>query len=176
MEFSELMHEYFRGERIEALFYILPAGVVLLGLAATALATDRGGFGWGLAVPLLLFGMLLGGTGAAIAWRTPGQLAQLDESYQQNPATMVAEELPRMDKVNANWPRLVATWAVLVVVGLGLRFGVRADWAHGVGPALIIAGAFGFLIDGFAERRARPYTAALEALATEHGVARPEAP
>lgn len=29
----------------------------------------------------------------------------------------------------------------------------------------------GFLIDGFAERRARPYTAALEALAKEHGVA-----
>ena len=84
---------------------------------------------------------------------------------------MVAEELPRMRKVNANWPRLVATWATLVVVGLGLRFGLRADWAHGLGPALLLMGAVGFLVDGFAERRARPYTVALETLAAKHGVA-----
>ena len=38
-------------------------------------------------------------------------------------------------------------------------------------PALLIVGAMGFLIDGFAERRSRPYTAALEALAQQHGVA-----
>ena len=170
MEFSELMQAYFRGERVEALFYVLPAGLVLLSLAATALMTDRGGFGWGLAVPLVLFGLLLAGAGAGIAWRTPGQAAELEKNYQQNPAAMVAEELPRMEKVNANWPRLIATWAVLVLVGLALRFGLKAEWAHGVGPALIVAGAIGFLVDGFAERRAKPYTAALEALAAERGV------
>ena len=48
--------------------------------------------------------------------------------------------------------------------------GWSADWAHGLGPALIMIGALGFFIDGFAERRARPYTVALEALAAEHGV------
>ncbi len=169
MGFTELMHEYFRGERVEALFYILPAGVVLLGLAATALVTDRGGFGYGLAVPLMLFGMALASVGVGIAWRTPGQVAQLEQAFQSDPAAMVAEELPRMQKVNANWPRLVATWAALVVVGLALRFGLKADWAHGLGPALILCGAVGFLVDGFAERRAKPYTEALEALAAEHG-------
>jgi len=83
---------------------------------------------------------------------------------------MVAEELPRMQKVNDNWPMYIGTWTTLVLVGLGLRFGLKADWAHGVGPAIILIAALGFLIDGFAERRARPYTEALEALAAEHVV------
>jgi lipoprotein signal peptidase len=73
-----------------------------------------------------------------------------------------------MQKVNANWPMYIGMWTVLLLVGLGLRFGLKADWAHGVGPALILIGAMGFLIDGFAERRARPYTNALEVLAAEH--------
>ena len=73
-----------------------------------------------------------------------------------------------MEKVNANWPMYIGMWTALVLAGLGLRFGLKADWAHGVGPALILIGAVGFLIDGFAERRARPYTESLEALASEH--------
>jgi hypothetical protein len=75
-----------------------------------------------------------------------------------------------MQKVNDNWPIYIGTWTALVLVGLGLRFGLKSDWAHGVGPAIILIGAFGFLIDGFAERRARPYTAALEVLAAEYDV------
>jgi hypothetical protein len=168
MEFQELMQSYFRGERMEALFYIMPAGILFFALAATALGSDRGGFGWGLAVPLVVFGLALVGVGTGIALRTPSQVEALDRAFQEDSAAMVREELPRMQKVNSNWPKLIATWAALVVIGLGLRFVVRADWAHGVGPALILAGAVGFLIDGFAERRARPYTAALEAIAAQH--------
>lgn len=173
MDFQELMQAYFRGERIEALYYILPAGLLLIGLAATALASDRGGFGWGLAVPLALFGVVAIGTGLGVGLRTPAQVAQLSQAYQQDPAAMLAAEIPRMHKVNANWPVYIITWTVLVVIGLGLRFGLKADWAHGLGPALVLVGAVGFLIDGFAERRARPYTAALEQLAVNHGVKPP---
>lgn len=170
MDFQEIMLAYFRGERIEALYYIVPGGLLLLGLGVTALANDRGGFGLGLAIPLLLFGLISVGAGGYIAQRTPGQVAALEQAYEQDPATMVGEELPRMQKVNDNWPRLIGTWTAFVLVGVALRFFVAADWAHGLGPALVLVGAIGFLIDGFAERRARPYTAALESLAAEHGV------
>ena len=61
-------------------------------------------------------------------------------------------------------------WTTLVLVGLGLRFGLKSDWADGVGPAIVLIGAMGFLVDSFAERRARPYTQALEVLAAEHGL------
>lgn len=169
MDFLDVMHSYFRGERIEAFFYILPAGLLMLGLAATALKVDRGGFGWGMAVPLCLFGLVAIGTGAVVGARTPAQVDAIERAYEADPAGMVADELPRMEKVNANWPRLVATWAVLTLIGLALRFGLQADWAHGLGPALVLIGAAGFLIDGFAERRARPYTAALESIAAQAG-------
>jgi len=100
-------------------------------------------------------------------------VAAIESGFQADAGTMVAEELPRMQKVNDSWPIYIGTWTTLVLVGLALRFGLKADWAHGVGPAIILIGALGFLIDGFAERRARPYTAALETLAAEQQVKAP---
>lgn len=170
MPFLDVMHAYFRGERIEALAFIVPAGLVLITMAIVALRAERGGFAWGMAIPFVLFGLVSVVTGASVGLRTPAQVAGIEQSFSEDPAAMVSEELPRMRTVNANWPIYITTWTVLVLLGLGLRFGLHADWAHGVGPALLLVGAIGFLIDGFAERRARPYTAALEALAAEHGV------
>jgi len=173
MPFLEIMHAYFRGERIEALYFIVPIGVLMLAFAAVTLRAERGGFAWGLAIPLVVFGLVAIGVGAAVGLRTTGQVQEIESELRREPGAMLANELPRMHKVNANWPILMGMWTALVLVGLGLRFGLKADWAHGVGPALILIGAMGFLIDGFAERRARPYTAALEALAAEEGVALP---
>jgi len=173
MPFLDVMHAYFRGERIEALYFIVPIGIAMVAFAAVALRAERGGFTWGLAVPLILFGFLAIGIGAAVGLRTGAQVAELEAGFQSDPGAMVAKELPRMHKVNDNWPSYIGMWTTLVLVGLGLRFGLKADWAHGVGPAIILIGAMGFLIDGFAERRARPYTEALEALAAEHDVEGP---
>jgi hypothetical protein len=170
MPFLDVMHAYFRGERIEALYFIVPIGVAMVAFAAVTLRAERGGFAWGLAVPLVLFGLFAIGIGAAVGLRTNGQVAGLEAGFQSDPGAMVAEELPRMRKVNDNWPVYIGMWTALVLIGLGLRFGLKADWAHGVGPAFILIGAMGFLIDGFAERRARPYTEALEGLSAEHDV------
>ncbi|MGB5704762.1 MAG: hypothetical protein WBM48_18215 [Polyangiales bacterium] len=168
MPFVDAMHTYFRGERVEALYFIVPLGVAFVAFAAVTLRAERGGFAWGLAVPLALFGLIAIGTGASIGIRTPGQVSEIEAGYRADPSAMLANELPRMQKVNANWSLYIGTWVSLLVVGLVLRFGLKADWAHGLGPALMLIGAMGFLIDGFAERRARPYTQALDALAAEH--------
>ena len=168
MTFIDILQAYFRGERIEAFFYILPAGLLLIGMGITALVSDRGAFGWSMAIPLLLFGLIAAGTGLQVGTRTASQVAALEAQYAQNPAQMLATEIPRMEKVNANWPIYLTTWAALVVIGLVIRFASSSDWAHGLGPALILVGAIGFLIDGFAERRARPYTEALTQLAAAH--------
>ncbi len=170
MPFLEIMHAYFRGERVESLCFIVPIGVAMLAFAAVTLRAERGGFAWGLAMPIIVFGAFAIAVGAAVGLRTAGQVSAIESKFQRDPGAMLADELPRMQKVNANWPIYIGMWTVLVLVGLGLRFGLKSDWAHGVGPALILIGAMGFLIDGFAERRARPYTKALEALAVEHRV------
>ena len=167
MPFLDIMHAYFRGERVEALCFIVPIGVAMLAFAAVTLRAERGGFAWGLAIPLIVFGLFAIGVGAAVGLRTAGQVEAIESGFQLEPSAMLADELPRMQKVNANWPIYIGMWTSMLLVGLGLRFGLKADWAHGVGPALILIGAMGFLIDGFAERRARPYTEALESLASE---------
>ncbi|MER2560430.1 MAG: hypothetical protein ABTQ32_06925 [Myxococcaceae bacterium] len=171
MPFLEQLQVYFRGERAEALFFIAPAAVLLFVVAGAALKSEGGAFGVGMAVPMVVFGLVALGTGLAVGFRTPAQVATLEAEYAASPKAMVEKELPRMRKVNANWPIYLATWTALVLAGLVLRFGLKAEWAHGLGPGLLIVGAMGFLIDGFAERRSRPYTAALEALAQQHGVA-----
>lgn len=168
MSFLDVMQTYFRGERIEAFGFIVPLGVLLVAFAAVTLRAERGGFAWGLAVPLAVFGLVAIGTGAAVGLRTTTQVAEIEAGFESDPAAMLATELPRMRQVNRNWPVYISAWVALVVIGLGLRFGLKADWAHGLGPALILVGACGFLIDGFAERRAQPYTQALQVLAAQH--------
>jgi hypothetical protein len=56
MPFLDVMHAYFRGERIESLHFIVPIGIAMVAFAAVTLRAERGGFAWGLAVPLVLFG------------------------------------------------------------------------------------------------------------------------
>jgi hypothetical protein len=109
--------------------------------------------------------------GGAVALRTPQQVTDLTALYQSSPATFASQEVARMAKVNAWWPVYLTTWVVFILVGLSLRFIVarwldRGDWAMGLGIALCFFGGAGLVIDGFAERRAHPYTNALLALAT----------
>lgn len=160
----ELMQVYFRGERIEALAFILPAGLALALVGAVMLRGERDAFAWSLALPAILFGLALVGTGLGVGLRTPAQLANLAQGLASDPAAMVAAELPRMQRVNANFGLMFVGFGVLIVAGLILFYAVRSEWAQGLGIALMVGGALGLLIDGVASRRALPYTAALEQL------------
>jgi hypothetical protein len=110
----------------------------------------------------LLAGLAFGGGGAFLAVRSDRQIAELAARYEQDPRALVAEEVPRMAKVNANWPRVKLTWTVVIAVALVLLMVVRRDWASGLGLALLLLSIILFFTDIFAERRAAPYTKALE--------------
>jgi hypothetical protein len=167
MTFLDTMQAYFRGEKLEALLFILPLSLALLGLAVVAVRVERGGFAWGLAVPCALFGLVALVTGGVVAARTDRQVAAIERAWAEAPASLATTELPRMEKVNADFKAYFAGFAVLVAAGLTLLLVVHSPWARGLGPALILIGGLGFIIDGFASRRAIPYTAALEALARD---------
>ncbi|MCC6334885.1 MAG: hypothetical protein IT380_12975 [Myxococcales bacterium] len=171
--FLQQLHDYFRGERAGALYFLVPSGAGLLLLAGVAAWVEQGGSALGMALPLFVFGAFLLGVGLVVGLRTPGQVAALEAKYAESPKALVEEELPRMREVNATWPVSAGAHLFVVLVGLLLRFAVHADRAQGLGPALVLAGAVGFVFDGFVERRAEPYTEALEALAKENGVAPP---
>jgi hypothetical protein len=167
MNLEQVMHTYFRGERLESYVFIVPLGVLCILFGIATLYGERSPFAWGISVPFMLLGGVLLVTGLGIGLRTPGQVAALTALYQRDVPQFATQELQRMQIVNSNWPRYVTTWTIFTLIGLGLRFGVHREWALGLGTALMFFGAVGFMIDGFAERRAKPYTAALENLAAQ---------
>jgi hypothetical protein len=168
MSFLEIMHTYFRGEKLEALWFILPVGILLLTFGAVTLKAERGGFAWGVAIPCILFGLVFMGTVIGVGIRTKGQVDELEQTFQKSPTVMVEKELPRMEKVNTNFKLTFMVFGVLAAVGLGVHYLGGPNWGRGLGAALILISAIGLLVDGFAERRAIPYTAALEEIAGKH--------
>ena len=168
MSFIEVMQTYFRGEKLEAIFFILTIGLALVAFGIVAFKAESGGFAWGVAVPSIVFGLVLMGTGIGVAARTNSQIAEIKTGYQSDPGAMVKKELPRMEKVNANFRTTFYVFGVLAAIGLAFHYLAGPTWGRGLGAVLILVGALGLLIDGFAERRAVPYAAALEEIAGEN--------
>jgi hypothetical protein len=162
MNIVDVMTDYLRGEKLEALVFILPVGLASLVFGAWLFTDGKEAFFRGLSYPFMVLGLALVVTGATVGFRTPAQVERLTAAYVAEPEKTRAEEQARMDKVNKAWPTYLATWATFGVVGLLLRFALKNEFGRGVGTALVFFAGIGLLIDGFAERRALPYTKALE--------------
>jgi hypothetical protein len=160
MSFIEIMQEYFRGERqVGIALAVLGAG--LLAAAFWVFRTQSGAFAWWLLVPLAVMGLGFSGGGAFLAIKTEKQIAALTAQLENDPAGLVAAEVPRMTRVNANWPRAKAAWAVVIAVALVLILAVRRDWSSALGLSLLLLATVLYFTDVFAERRAVIYTQAL---------------
>ncbi len=163
MDFTDQMHTYFRGEKTEALCFILPVGLALLALAVTAIKAEPGGFAWGVAIPCALFGLIFTATGIGVGFRTAGQVADIEQRFQDDPAALARSELDRIEKVNRNFRLTYIVFGVLTAVGLAIHYLAGPNLGRGLGAAIMLVSAIGLLVDGFAERRAEPYTAVLRA-------------
>jgi hypothetical protein len=161
MNLLEAATTYFQGEKIEALVFILPLGLASLVFGGWLVSEGASGFTRGVAIPFLAMGLLLTVVGGIVGLRTPAQLHRLEAALEAQPEPTRREELARMESVNRAWPAYLIAWALFGVVGLGLRFATERDLLQGLGIALVFFSGVGLLVDGFAERRARPYTAAL---------------
>ncbi len=161
----EAMLVYFQGEKIEALVFILPIGLLSLVFGAWLVVDGGDGFARGVAIPFLLMGLLMTTIGAVVGYRTPAQLVQLQAAVKAEPEAARSAEVQRMSKVNGAWHIYLVRWGVFGIVGLALRFATRADFTQGLGIALVLFAGVGLLVDGFAERRTHPYTAGLQAAA-----------
>lgn len=161
MKFVDVLVPYFQGEKLEALVFILPIGLLSLVFGAWLLSDHASAFTRGVAIVFVAMGLVMGVVGGVVGYRTPAQVQALEESFAREPEVARQAELTRMEKVNRAWPRYLVLWAAFGAGGLVLRFGMRGDLAQGLGIALVFFSGVCLLIDGFAERRARVYTEAL---------------
>jgi len=163
LELLDAIQIYFQGEKIEALVFILPAGLISIVFSVWLLTDNPGNFARGVAIPFLTLGLLLTTVGSVVAFRTPSQVAGIMKAMDADVQTGVQAEAARMTGVNKAWPIYLAIWAVFGVAGLLLRFAGTSDFFQGIGIALVFFSGVGMLIDGFAERRTHPYVDALKA-------------
>lgn len=159
---TEALHEYFRGERNLGVALSL-YGLGLLGAAVWVWRTQEGGFATALLITAGVLGLGFGAGGAFLAAKTPAQVVKLEAELHASPQAALDAERARMVKVNQLWPRAKLAWTVLTVIALALIMFVKRDWAAGLGLALLFATTALMATDLFAERRAEPYTRALEA-------------
>lgn len=162
----EAVAQYFQGEKIEALVFILPIGLLSLVFGGWLLVENRSAFERGVAIPFLLMGLLMTVIGATVGFRTPSQVRALSQAWEAHAPTAAAAEVQRMERVNKNWGPYLVVWAAFGVIGLGLRFGTSREFAQGLGIALVFFSGVGLLVDGFAERRTHPYGEALQSVAS----------
>lgn len=152
-----MLNEYFGGEKIEALVFILSLGLLTL-VFSLWLLTEGGSFAKGVATPLLVFGLIAVTVGGVVGFRTPSQLRSLEQGMVSQKEQTLKSEIIRMEKVNQAWPIYLAVWLALGVIGLGLRLFIRDDFFQGMGISLVFFSGVTLLIDGFAERRALKYS------------------
>lgn len=162
MNIVDIMTDYLRGEKLEALVFILPLGLASLVFGAWLLTDGKEPFFRGVAAPFVVLGLALTVVGATVGFRAPAQVERLSAAFIAEPEKTRAEEQARMEKVNKAWSVYLTAWATFAIVGLLLRFALKHEFARGIGTALVFFGGVGMLIDGFAERRAHSYTKALE--------------
>jgi hypothetical protein len=161
IELLEAIQIYFQGEKLEALVFILPVGLISIVLSAWLLTDNPNAFVKGVAIPFLVLGLLMSTVGSVVGFRTPSQLASVLKGVELDPQASSQAEVQRMTKVNKAWPFYLAIWLAFAVTGLLLRFAVTSDFYQGLGIALVFFAGVGLLIDGFAERRTHPYMNAL---------------
>jgi hypothetical protein len=174
LELLNAIDLYFQGEKIEALVFILPIGLLSLVFSAWLFTDGPTGFARGVAIPFLLVGLLMTTVGGVVGYRTPQQVSQLQQGLQTDPQAALANESQRMQKVNAAWSKYMAVWALMGVLGLALRLATSSDFSQGVGIAMVLFAGVGLMVDGFAERRAHAYASVLAGVsASSAGLARP---
>jgi hypothetical protein len=162
----EQLNTYFKAEKSESLLFML-AGLLAAAFAVYAFFVLKQKFYTGIALPLLLVGIIQLVVGASVYFRTDKQLAQLETAYKTEPAKMASEELPRMQTVMKNFTLYKYIEVAFIIAGVLLILLLRRnDLWLGIGMGLLAQGSIMLLLDIFAERRAEVYIAFLQTLHT----------
>ena len=155
---------YFAAERVESLAFVSLA-LIAIAFAVFALWRMRDPLWKGLAIPLLLVGLIQLGVGVTIFARTDAQVAALKAQYQAAPASLKAQELSRMRAVSSSFATYKAIEVAFIAIGLALAATRRASrfW-RGIGLGMLVQGAWMLPADLLAEDRAADYIRAIEAI------------
>jgi len=166
--FLEAVEVYFRGERQTGIA-LIPIGIAMLVFGIYLWRWSGGGLGKGMGIPLAIAGLAAVIGGGFLARTVSARQASLTSAHAEAAEVPISQERERMTKVNENWKVLKFAWTGLMMLGIALVLLVKKDWVHGLALALICLTALAFVVDVFAEKRARVYADTLEHQLVEPG-------
>lgn len=150
---------YFTEERIESLFFIIIGSIAIL-LASFFLLIIKYSFFKGMAVPLIVIGIIQMVVGISIYNRSSKDIERVKYFVKQEPKKIQTEELPRMKKVIKNF--IIYKWIEIVliiasIILLVLFYASPQTYWKGLALGLLIQAIIMFLLDIMAEKRAVVY-------------------
>lgn len=158
----DFIKTYFTAEKNESLLFML-MGVAAIAFSAYALAKWSEPFYKGLAIPLILIGVIQLVVGGSVYFRTDKQITELEKLYQTSTAEFKSEETPRMETVMKNFSLYKKIEIAVVLIGILLiLFTPSRDFWLGVGVGMLLQGAIMLSLDIFAERRGTIYLTAIQ--------------
>lgn len=149
--------KYFTGEKAESYLFLF-MGVVALTLAVGFLLGLKTAFWKGVAIPFLIVATLEMVVGYTIVRRSPKDIVRVENYYKSDPAKIIDQEIPRMEKVMSNFVLFRYLEITLIVLGIFLMYSTQKDtFLRGIGFGLFIQASIVLSLDFFAERRGKVY-------------------
>jgi hypothetical protein len=153
----DFIKTYFTAEKNESLLFML-MGVAAIAFSAYALVKWSEPYYKGLAIPLVLIGIIQIVVGGSVYYRTDKQTADLEKLHKASSTDFKSKETPRMEVVMKNFSLYKKIEIAFVLVGILLIvFAYSRDFWLGVGVGMLLQGAIMLTLDIFAERRGTVY-------------------
>jgi len=153
----DFIKTYFSAEKSESLLFML-MGLAAILFSVYALMKWNEPFYKGLAIPLILVGLIQFVVGGTVYFRTDNQIAAAEQLVKLSPAEFKAQETARMDLVMKNFSTYKKIEIAFVAIGVLLILVVpaRPFWL-GLGVGMLLQGAVMLSLDIFAENRGTLY-------------------
>jgi len=159
------IEKYFMAEKQTGLIFLI-IGVIAILLAIAFFFYGKTSFHKGMAIPLVIFGLLEAIAGYTVYSRSDTQRIENVYAFDMNPGHLKDNEFPRMQKVMKNFVVYRTVQIALLVLGVGLIFLYRElpekSLLYGIGITLTIQSVLMFTADYFAAKRAGYYTTQIE--------------
>lgn len=148
---------YFNGEKWESYLFLV-LGVLSILISIYLVFVLKTSFWKGVAIPFILVGMLELVVGYTIVKRSPLDILRVERLIKEEPQQIVAEEIPRMEKVMSNFKVFRIAEIVLIALGIFLMYYTLNDtFFRGLGLGLFFQASMVLSLDFFAERRGHVY-------------------
>ncbi|MBL0152310.1 MAG: hypothetical protein IPP93_02025 [Chitinophagaceae bacterium] len=154
------IEKYFMAERSESWIFMLIGFLAVAG-ALVCFLVLKGNFYKGMAIPLVVVGLLLAVVGYTVYKRSPEDIKRNVYAYDMNPGDLKSKEIPRMETVMKNF--MIYRWVeiALLAAGIFLFFYLKEkpgkEMMRGAGAGLAIMAFLALGADYFAERRGSVY-------------------